>query len=371
MKTKTTNLGLPYRIRLRFLPTGKLFVVSFICSMLVSFFSPSVFGQCDPPDLPGVPDGIIVEESYVRTKTITALFPSNKMVEDYSDLDHALTQESRLIEKFHHGLNSNNEPIIIREVLNPSEYFPNSVYPYTHAIVNNENGSIYNGNLRLSSFHVPIPPLEEMDPEDEQAIISLETNLNINWLENGIATFSTGDLIVTIDTSNNSRISTRLNGYGEIDMVHFTQFDPVNRSRTIPIYEVRLEKTSFTDTDGDCLYELTEEIYSSYCSNEDINDTENQIEARFDNKKLRPDVNIVVYPNPALDQVRVDLSQDKLITGEIESVEVLNSGGQLVDVVSTDTPTGILLNVQDYRTGLYIIRVKTEGKFYISKFLKL
>lgn len=371
MKTKTTNWGLPSRIRLRYLPTGKLVVVSFICSMLISFFHPSVFGQCDPPDLAGVPDGVVIEESYVKLSTTQTLFPSSKSLEDYSDLDHAITKETTLIEKFFHGIDELGNPLTIRQVLNPSSYFPKAVYPYTHAILHKDVGQIYNGMLNIYSFDATLPIQEDIDLEDEYQKERIENEYNINWNDNGLISFQKGNTKVTIDTLNNHRISSRFNDSGEIDMVHFVQNDPVDRNRVAPIYEIKLEKTHFIDTDGNCTYELTEDIYSDYCRIDTSINESTVIKPRSATNKLRPDVNVHVYPNPAFDLVNINLSQNQDQVGKLLSIEILNAGGQVFDVAYSATTAGLILQTSHLPTGLYVIRLRTTAKTFISKILKL
>jgi len=72
-------------------------------TVLLYFFIGIQWGmaQCEPPQLPGVPDGMEMEISYVRTTTTQTLFSSTKLESNYSDLDHAITKDRILIEKFY------------------------------------------------------------------------------------------------------------------------------------------------------------------------------------------------------------------------------------------------------------------------------
>lgn len=332
--------------------------------------SQCVIAQCEPPQLSGVPDGMVMEVSYVRTTTTQTLFPSTKLESNYNDLDHAITKDRILIEKFYHGKNSQDNAITVREVLNPTGYFPSSVYPYTHAIINHEQGSIYNGSLRLYSFDSPRENLNQdtIDPENQQVIQQIEQNLDINWGTDGLLSYQIGSISVVIDTLNNSRTESRLDTAGEVAMMHFTQFDPLDRERITPVFEVRLERTEFVNSNGECTYELTERKYSRYCRVEEFNDVDSN---NIASKVKSPEPNLIIYPNPARDQVRIEIGSKKGRIGEIQSLEILNASGQNLTTPYSKTTTGLMLDVHHLNVGLYILRLKVENKTFISKFVKL
>jgi hypothetical protein len=326
--------------------------------------------QCGFPELPGVPDAMEMETSYVRTTTTQTLFPSTKLESNYNDLDHAITKDRILIEKFYHGKNNQDNAITVREVLNPTEYFPSSVYPYSHSIINHDKGSIYNDSLRLSSFDVPFQyeNSDSISPENTEATLSLEQELGMSWDENGLLTYQAGSITVVVDTLNHNRMASRLDSAGELAMMHFTQFDPSDRERITPIFEVRLEKSEFVNSNGECTYELMEKKYSRYCRVKDSNNVDSNIYA---SKFKSPEPNLIIYPNPARDQVRVEIGSKRGRIGDIQSLEILNASGQNLTTPYSKTTSGLMLDVHHLNVGLYILRLKVENKTFISKFVKL
>ena len=74
---------------------------------------------------------------------------------------------------------------------------------------------------------------------------------------------------------------------------------------------------------------------------------------------------------PARDQVRIDIGSNDYKPDDIISVEILNSSGQTLNIQYSTTKTGLILNVQHLNVGMYIVRLKTDDKSFISKFIKL
>ena len=73
------------------------------------------------------------------------------------------------------------------------------------------------------------------------------------------------------------------------------------------------------------------------------------------------DEELCIYPNPACNEL--------MITGttKISNVSVYTLSGQAMPVISTQTPNGILLNVESYSPGIYIIKTPTKTVKFIKK----
>lgn len=73
------------------------------------------------------------------------------------------------------------------------------------------------------------------------------------------------------------------------------------------------------------------------------------------------DEELSIYPNPACNEL--------IITGttKISDVSVYTLSGQAMPVISTPTPNGILLNVESYSPGIYIIQTPTKTVKFIKK----
>jgi hypothetical protein len=77
--------------------------------------------------------------------------------------------------------------------------------------------------------------------------------------------------------------------------------------------------------------------------------------------------NITLYPNPAQDQITFELDN----ISAINSVEVYNSKGTLVNVKTTYTNNKGNVNIDNLSAGMYYIKLITNKKVYNGTFIKL
>jgi hypothetical protein len=69
----------------------------------------------------------------------------------------------------------------------------------------------------------------------------------------------------------------------------------------------------------------------------------------------------VVYPNPARDQVTISSSE------EMTRITVINYVGQLIANLDVQQ-NKIVLNTQNYESGVYIVRIETENGVVTKRF---
>ena len=75
---------------------------------------------------------------------------------------------------------------------------------------------------------------------------------------------------------------------------------------------------------------------------------------------------LTLYPNPVTTHLNIILSK----TGDkINIIEVQDIRGKIMSFFKTSEDK-FILNTQDYPTGIYILKVKTEKSNYIGKFCK-
>ncbi len=79
---------------------------------------------------------------------------------------------------------------------------------------------------------------------------------------------------------------------------------------------------------------------------------------------FRVSAELRVFPNPACDQVSLQLPSEK----EITSVSIYNQNGQLVRVVNH--PYQSTLSIHDLTNGLYYLRAKSGNQTYLGKIIK-
>ncbi len=74
------------------------------------------------------------------------------------------------------------------------------------------------------------------------------------------------------------------------------------------------------------------------------------------------DSKILIYPNPASDNITVEVNQKALI-------EILNLQGQLIKSLESEE-TQTTINISDIEKGMYFIKIQTNNAFTVKKFVK-
>ena len=72
--------------------------------------------------------------------------------------------------------------------------------------------------------------------------------------------------------------------------------------------------------------------------------------------------NINVYPNPATSTVNV-----KLVDNSQANIQLFNLVGQVVLSEQVNGQDQVTLNVNNYNSGIYMLKVNQNGKVYTSK----
>lgn len=94
-----------------------------------------------------------------------------------------------------------------------------------------------------------------------------------------------------------------------------------------------------------------------------------EVDATSRNQELIDELNIEIYPNPALDEVTVSLIKAK---HQLEKITMINSLGQIMDILKPKSGSNTLtIDMADYQTGTYFIQVFVEGKIVNKKIIKI
>lgn len=89
-----------------------------------------------------------------------------------------------------------------------------------------------------------------------------------------------------------------------------------------------------------------------------------QMEAK--NKTIKPQEKVTVYPNPAQNEVTIEHSKY-----DIAKIEIYNSLGNLVHEQGNVTPPATKLSLENFASGIYIIRsIDKNQVYYTYKIIK-
>jgi len=100
--------------------------------------------------------------------------------------------------------------------------------------------------------------------------------------------------------------------------------------------------------------------------NDCVSDTSNHIYCSltgFNNKKKS---GLTLYPNPVTTNLIIGITN---VYDTIKFIEIYNTGGEKIFETQTDQDR-IIVNVENYPTGIYVVKVKTAGSNWIGKFCK-
>ena len=84
--------------------------------------------------------------------------------------------------------------------------------------------------------------------------------------------------------------------------------------------------------------------------------------------RLPPDGEIIIFPNPASDEINIYVSPE--ICGEKMQIELYNLLGNLILNKSAVASSGLKLDISSLSNGLYIIKTTLNSKVSVDKILK-
>jgi len=342
----------------------------FISGLILLFSNIFLSAQCDLLDLPGVPADITVEESYVKTTEQKVVYPSSGSEATFSTYEYARMEPTVLIEEVQHAITGESDQVMISSVSNPSEYFSDYVVPYSHVIVEPSDIYIYQNESIIGSYSRSQWSLDSVDLEDGPSNPSVEgesTPFPITALGGDLIQIDYGDLIYVIDTVQNFEIFNAVDSNGQTKSVKFIQRDPNDTLRSVPLFSTHYYKQS--KRNGDCFYQVIDKKYSHYCRPESHDSSTVDLRsAEVEERSIRMD--LMIYPNPASNFINIQYSslKDQELNGA--TLEVISQTGQIIDTRKVNSSKIMQLNISGYPSGLYVIRILSENKTLVNKFVK-
>ena len=81
-----------------------------------------------------------------------------------------------------------------------------------------------------------------------------------------------------------------------------------------------------------------------------------------------PQSSITVYPNPTSDKVLI-ISSETISENEIEFFDVTGKKYS-IESISSVSPEGLAIDLSEFSSGLYFVRVHTSSEFELIKVIK-
>ena len=189
---------------------------------------------------------------------------------------------------------------------------------------------------------------------------------------------TTGTALTILEVSNTTTI--KLPEIGENYKIHMLAFDPL----TLDLNDINLGTTTAFDiltliADGDICADLEQVgipimvIVTGSTDKVDVEDTREEtiepiaqveeINVKAEEDNLVADIKL--YPNPVVNQLNVDLI---LFEGEVLNYNMVDLNGKQVLTGSLSNNTNVI-STKDLAPGLYILKLKSEGRSVTKKIL--
>ena len=76
---------------------------------------------------------------------------------------------------------------------------------------------------------------------------------------------------------------------------------------------------------------------------------------------------VAIYPNPAEDQITIDLSK---LNTKNAAIEIIDITGKTIDSYILDTNLEIQIDLGAYANGIYQVKVSNDGSTIMKQFVK-
>jgi len=97
-----------------------------------------------------------------------------------------------------------------------------------------------------------------------------------------------------------------------------------------------------------------------------VSDTSNHIYSNITGLNKNSNLGLTMYPNPATTKIIIDITNNNTA---IKFIEIFTAGGEKIFETRT-TQNQIIINIENYRQGVYFIKLKTDESNFINKFFK-
>ncbi|MCF2220309.1 T9SS type A sorting domain-containing protein [Chryseobacterium sp. PS-8] len=134
-------------------------------------------------------------------------------------------------------------------------------------------------------------------------------------------------------------------------------FQPADQRHGYFLFKI---KSKASISAGDILRNKAE-IYFDYNSPVITNEYQTLVQGSLSTNEILDDVNLTLYPNPVSGVLNIKAKE------QIKKVEIFDASGRLVKIVIGNDN---LINVSEFKTGNYLIKINTTQKIYTTKFVK-
>jgi len=357
---------------------GQKALISFLHQVFLGHFALFIFlylsylpfglGQCDPPQITGVPENMVVESQTLQTTEVTYFLADGGSIETSSELttyDYVAMAPQTEVEQITLGYNDIDDHIYIREVMNAEEYFPPYVLPYSHTVQYGGVSTFFQGDQPIHTVIVDSSFINgDVNNMDDGG--AGEGDLPSDGeFDDGFVPNEYGQLIavgedyeITIDTLANTITTVEFDSLGVWQYRVFEQF-PMNESNfNLPVYVLAIERHETVD--GLCAFKVVEEHISDLCAEQTVQPRSTVAD---ENEKV---FDLQIYPNPVRNNLNIVPS---IKPSETASLQIFDVSGRQVETRNGFSVKN-LIEMEAYPPGLYFVRYSDQNQVITKKFVK-
>ncbi len=304
------------------------------------------------------PAGFVPEVSYRKVTNETYNIPGGlDLYTDFTGIDYVYLEPRFSDEKIFRGRGSDGKRAFVCKYLAPEKQFPPQVLALKQT--NMANGKFENITLEGVVITNSFAEYDIKDNTSEEIPNSPEMPRPI-IMEDGREKYDLDSLEIIIDKRNRNTFITYFDDRDEWVFRSYIQYDPNDEGRNIPIQEISTTKK--ISPSGKCVHLITHSKYSEYrnhVKNNEPRKVEVETETFYENI-------LKISPNPTTDQIYI-IVKDKEF--DSETLEIFSMDGRrMFDGRFNGNWTK--LDVSDFPSGLYFVRIMKNGVPFTEKFVK-
>ncbi len=328
-------------------------------------------GGAPLPSIPGMPQGVSVQESYRRFANSYYALPTGMSIIDYNDFDKITMRNYVTDDRYFHVEDESGKLITIKQVLNASEQFLPQVMPYEYMVIRGQEVTFFDGAPDTiysinSQFEYDLEEFDDtnMDNPGDGDGEAPETDLEGTWedLPNGFRYVEPG-YEWQFDEINGIYSSTTFDELGQWQVKKVEVIDLNDPDRSVPIFEISISKGLLPSEE--CVFQVLMQRYSEYFRAVSNEEPESELRSSGESELELQLQAIKVWPNPVSDFLLVQIPN---IEGANQvELRIISMDGRQQLVKTLNTNSYEQIGLENYESGLYIVHFIINGISHFDK----
>jgi hypothetical protein len=328
-------------------------------------------GSAPLPSIPGLPQGVSVQESYRRIANFYYALPTGKSIIDYNDFDKITMRNYVTDDRYFYFEDASGKLVTVKQVLNANEQFLPQVMPYEYLVIHGQEVTFFDRTMDTiySLFSQFEHEFEETDGTDmyyqgDGDGDAPGTDLEGTWeeLPHGFRYVEPG-FEWQFNENNGIYSSTTFDEMGQWQVKKVEVIDMNDPGRSVPIFEISISRDVLPSEE--CVFQVLMQRYSEYFRAVSNEEPESELRSSGESELELQLQAIKVWPNPVKDFIFVQIPE---IEGanQIE-LRIIGMDGRQKLVQNVNTNSYERIGLENYESGLYIVHFLINGVSHFDK----